>query len=545
MASPLTGKFDVIVIGAGPVGLALAIEMGSRGVRCLVVERGDRGYAPRAKLTNVRSRTHLRRWGIADVLADASPLGTDYPSDIVFATRLAGPELARFSSAFNMKPERNALYPEHAQWIPQYTLEKVMTAHAQTLDTVSILRADFKTVVQDDASVEAYLAMASGEEVKVRGRYLVGADGARSTVRGLIGATMSGEAMLSRNHNIIFRAPGLAAAHTHGRALMYWQVNDDLPSIMGPLDEDDVWYCGLTGIPDGIRLTDEEAQATIRRASGIDMPYQILSQDQWVASRLIADRYRRGRIFLAGDACHLHPPFGGYGMNMGIADGADLGWKLAAVLQGWGGDRLLDSYEAERRAVHEWIMDEAVANHAILGRQLFRPGLEKISEEGDRLRAEVGTQILHAKQREFFTLGAVLGLRYRESPAIKTEREDMTPLNAERYEPCSQPGCLAPHLWLEDQVSIYDRFGSGLTLLARTGAATEAAEREARTLGVPLQTVHLPDRAEHLYPTSLTLVRPDQYVCWRGETWEHGVLSLVTGRVARHSDEPVLAHDYA
>jgi 2-polyprenyl-6-methoxyphenol hydroxylase-like FAD-dependent oxidoreductase len=201
---------DVIIVGAGPVGLALAIELGSRGVNCLIVERNDRvGYAPRAKTTNVRTRTHLRRWGIADQLAAASPFGVDYPSNVVFTTRLSGTELARFADAFNTAPARNPLYPEHAQWIPQYKLEEVLRSHVATLSTVKLrFNVEFESFTQDDEHAEAHFRnVADSRSFSARARYLVGADGTRSKVRELIGATMSGRQGLSYNYNIIFRAP--------------------------------------------------------------------------------------------------------------------------------------------------------------------------------------------------------------------------------------------------------------------------------------------------------------------------------------------------
>jgi 2-polyprenyl-6-methoxyphenol hydroxylase-like FAD-dependent oxidoreductase len=527
-----TDAFDVIIVGAGPVGLALAIELGSRGVSCLIVERNDRvGYAPRAKTTNVRTRTHLRRWGIADRLAAASPFGVDYPSNVVFTTRISGVELARFTDAFNTAPARNPLYPEHAQWIPQYKLEEVLRSHVATLHTVKIrFNTEFESFTQSEERVEArFRGLAESESFGASARYLVGADGARSKVRELIGATMSGRHGLSYNYNVIFRAPGLAQAHRHGPAIFYWQVNADAPSALGPMDRDDIWFIGLVGMARDTRLTDEQARAHIVQATGIDMPYEILSSDQWVASRLIANTYRKGRAFLAGDACHLHPPYGGYGMNMGIGDGADLGWKLAAVMQGWGGEQLLESYEGERKPVHEWIMDEAEANHAVLGKQLFQPGIEDAGEAGDAVRREVSENILATKRREFHTIGAVLGYCYRSSAVIANEASEIS-IDAGRYEPSSRPGCLAPHLWLSDGSSLYDWFGQGFSLLARRAERADEAVQQARELTIPLEVVKLPEESGILYPRELTLVRPDQHVCWRGNSWDPTVLRMVSGR---------------
>jgi 2-polyprenyl-6-methoxyphenol hydroxylase-like FAD-dependent oxidoreductase len=517
--------FEVIIVGAGPAGLALAIELGSRDVRCLVVERNDRvGYAPRAKTTNVRTRTHLRRWGIADRLAAASPFGIEYPSNVIFTTRLAGFELARFANAFNAAPASNPLYPEHAQWIPQYKLEEIMRAHVATLPTVDLrFNTEFESFTQDAELVHADLKLGSDARAySARARYLIGADGARSRVRNLIGATMVGRHGLSYNYNIIFRAPGLAQKHTHGPAIMYWQVNADAPSALGPMDRDDIWFILVAGLPPDKRLSDEEAREYIARATGISLEYEILSSDQWVASRLIADKYRDGRALLAGDACHLHPPFGGYGMNMGIGDGADLGWKLAAVIQGWGGGSLLNSYEEERKPMHEWIMDEAEANHSILSQQLFQPGIEEDSDEGMELRRIVGENILRSKKREFHTLGAVLGYCYKGSLVLNSENDEVA-VDAGRYEPSSRPGCLAPHLWVSQDTSLYDLFGKGFTLLVRRTEQAQDAVHQASVLAIPLKVVVLPQDAScALYPMQLTLVRPDQHICWRGNAWQIG-----------------------
>ena len=529
----------VLIVGAGPAGLSLAIELGQRGIPCLVVERNDRvGYAARAKTTNVRTREHLRRWGIADKLRAASPLGLDHPSNVVFVTRLAGKELARFENAFYCAPGRNPLYSEHAQWVPQYTLEDVLRQHAQSLPGVEVrFRCEFAGFEQDAQGVEARLVdLESKRETRLRTEYLVGADGARSAVRELIGARMEGEYGLSRNFNVVFRAPGLAKAHPHGPAIMYWQVNGDSPSLIGPMDKGDTWFFMPTQVCEGMTLSDLDAPRRIARATGIDMPYEVLSADQWVASRLLANHYSYRRVFTIGDACHLHPPFGGYGMNMGVADAVDLGWKLAAVLQGWGGEVLLDSYEIERRAVHEWVLDEATANHATLGNHLVVEGLEAEGAEGDRLRQEVGHRIQAAKMREFATLGVVLGYRYDDSPVIVRDGARAPAADFVNYVPSSCPGHLAPHAWLHDGSSLYDHFGTGFTLLASadaTAAELERASRDAASAGVPLTTLCPRETGvAALYPARLTLIRPDQHVAWRGDAWPTdgaALLARVTG----------------
>jgi 2-polyprenyl-6-methoxyphenol hydroxylase-like FAD-dependent oxidoreductase len=534
---PVDDVSDVVVIGAGPVGLALAIELGMRGVSVTVVERNTRsGTAPRAKTTNVRTRTHLRRWGIADRLAAESPFGVDYPNDMLFVTRLSGYRLAHFADAFNAAPERSDAYPEHAQWIPQYTLEKVLFAHARSLPSLTFRFATtFVSVTQGEDQVRVKLANEDGTEAVVTARYLVGADGARSAVRAAIGAQMEGRSGLSYHYNIIFRAPGLAAAHEQPPAVVYWQAGKDGFSALGPMDKDDVWFFGTGGAAEVPELSPDEAAELIRKRTGIDMPYEILSADSWVSNALLADRYSDGRILLAGDACHLHPPFGGYGMNMGIGDGVDLGWKIAATLQGWGGAALVASYEAERRPVHRAVLDEAVANLAVAA-GAFPPIIEDDTPEGVAVRQKVGGMIQATKGREFNTLGTVLGLCYVDSPIIARESGPATAgQSGETYYPSARPGCLAPHAWLADGRSLYDLFGDGFALIVAANVdagIVSCAEAEARSLGVPI-TIVRPDDLDvrALYHASLTLVRPDQHVAWRGERWD-GALALATGAQA-------------
>ncbi|MDM0065027.1 FAD-dependent monooxygenase [Variovorax sp. J31P207] len=532
---------QVLIVGAGPAGLALAIELGQRDIPCLLIERNDRvGYAPRAKTTNVRTREHMRRWGIADALRAASPLGLDYPSNVVFCTRLNGPRLASIENAMYCAPGKNPLYSEHAQWIPQYSVEEVMRAHVQTLPSVELrFSCELALFEQADAGVVAQVKdLENGGSFEVACRYLVGADGARSTVRAAIGARLEGSYGLSRNYNVVFRAPGLAQAHRHGPAIMYWQINGDVPSLIGPMDSGDKWFFMPTQLREGQKLSAEDAPDLIRRATGLDaLEVEVLSTDEWVASRLIADKYADRRVFLVGDACHLHPPFGGYGMNMGVADGVDLGWKIAAVLQGWGAPALLDSYEKERRPVHDMVMDEAVANHSVLGNQLWQEGLEDATEAGEQMRREVGMRIQVAKLREFNTLGVVLGYRYEGSPVIVPDGSEAPVFDFLNYIPSARPGALAPHAWLHDGSSLYDHFGQGFTLLAShdaDAAGLTQAQEAARAAGIPLTVIQPQERVlKQLYGARYTLIRPDQHVAWRADTWPAdggALLKHITGQ---------------
>src|ERR1700761_1934167 len=290
MVATADAETDVLIVGAGPVGLAAAIELGQRGVHCTVVERNDRvGYSPRAKTTNGRSREHLRRWGIADALRRASPISPDRPSTVVFATRMDGPLIMRFDNALNGDRTRNHLYSEEAQWVPQYVLEEVLRQCAQSLAGVEIrFETEFVSLRQNVDGVTAQLRNTrDGQVTTVQSRYLIGADGARSSVRDAIGATMVGEGAFSRNFSIIFRAPDLAARQIHGPAIMYWMLNEEMPSLLGPMDEEGLWTFMVTKLPDNTDPASIDPVDLIRRGTGLrDLAVEIVGTDLWVAHRL-------------------------------------------------------------------------------------------------------------------------------------------------------------------------------------------------------------------------------------------------------------------
>ena len=537
---------DVLIAGAGPVGLAAAIELGGRGISCLVVERNDRvGYSPRAKTTNVRTREHLRRWGIADKLRAASPINPDYPPVVAFATRMNGKLLARFDNAFNGSRERNNLYSEEAQWVPQYVLEEVLRQHASSLPGVEVVFETALTAFSETADGVVSTIERHGQRREVRSAYLIGADGARSMVRERIGAKMVGEGSFARNYSIIFRAPSLASRHDLGQAIMYWMVNQDVPSLLGPMDSEGLWFFMATRLPGDVEPANVDPAELIRRGTGLhDLDVEILGTDPWVAHMLIADSYGEGRVFLAGDACHLHPPFGGFGMNMGIGDGVDLGWKLAAVLQGWAGPALLSTYQQERRGVHERTIAESMSNYGAVGNQLVQPGLEDDGPAGDATRREVSEIIQATKVREFKTLGIVLGSRYEQSSAIVPDGTQPPPEHPILYTPSAHPGCLAPHLWLEDGSSLYDHFGQGFTLLATEGDGDDAGPLVAAAAGrgIPLTVVAPHDvRLKRRYEACYALIRPDQHVAWRGNALPanaDALLAHVTG-----ASSPAIMHE--
>jgi 2-polyprenyl-6-methoxyphenol hydroxylase-like FAD-dependent oxidoreductase len=506
-----------LIAGAGPVGLALAVELSSRGVSCVVADAGDdRRGAPRAKLTNVRSMEHMRRWGLAKRLRDVAPLDASYSTDIVFVTRLTGRLLTRFTDVFATGTSRRDEFPERAQQVPQYLVEDVLREAVDASPLVTRRTARLEGFEERDGGVRVDLS-----DGPCDAGYLVGCDGGRSTVRSLLGATMEGRADITRNLGIVFRAPGLAGLHPHGSALHYWLVNRDAPGFMGPLDGDTWWM-----IATAVEAAEHDPRAMVEAAIGSATDLEIVGIDPWRAHALIASRQASRRVFLAGDAAHLHPPFGAHGMNMGLGDAVDLGWKLAATLAGWGGPALLASYEPERRPLHERIVAEAALNNERLAHLFVTEVIEDDTPAGDTARTAAAAAIQEAKLREFHSLGLVLGFDLSHSPLVVGDGTPAPPADVTTYVPTARPGHLLPHAWLPDGRSLYDALKPWFTVLD-LGGDPEPFVRAAAALGVPLDVV----RHDADLGAPLVLVRPDRLVAWRGEGADaEAVLRQATGR---------------
>ena len=345
-----TPEAQVVIAGGGPVGLAAAIEFGRRGIATVVIEpRTEVSHArPRCKTVNVRTMEHLRRWGIADRLRERAPLPVDWTTDIVFCTSLSGHELSRFTGVLGLAQEGDR-FPEVGQQAPQYVLEELLREIVSELEPCTLLTGWRVTGVAQDGD-RVLVAVDDGDRHRttVAGEYALGCDGPRSAVRTAIGSAYVGEMALRPNFGITFRAPRLWDEIRHGPAIQYWVINADVPGLVGPIDRNGTWWAMAIGID---RETGErDPGALVDGLAGTAVDATVLATDPWTARMQLVDRAHRGRVFLAGDAAHLNPPFGGHGLNTGVGDAVDLGWKLAAVLDGWGAPGLLDSYEARAPA---------------------------------------------------------------------------------------------------------------------------------------------------------------------------------------------------
>ena len=502
----------VVIVGGGPVGLTLALELAWHGVASTVIESRQviDPARPRAKTTNARSMEHYRRLGLARVIRDRAPLRSGWSQRAVFCTSLIGTEITSFDDVFAIRPERDDLFSEGGQQIAQPLLEQILreAVEASPLATL-IVGGRVEGVDERPDGVVVSYRDTEGAVQRLHAAYAVGADGAGGITRQSVGIGMDRGVDLPLNVNITFTAPDLTATSTFGRAIHYWVINAETLGALIRLDETETWSATLTRIDDPEHA---DPHALLGRLVGFPVDAEVLSTDLWSARLAVADAYATDRVFLVGDAAHLNPPWGGHGFNTGLGDAVNLGWKLAATVQGWAGPGLLASYEPERRPIAEQTIAVAARNMTAIPDVVFETLRDDPALTGPKGLA-VSRAVHDSKDSEFHSLGLVLGYAYPESPIVVgsgEKRGEVDPARTDSvgYVPSFDAGGRMPHRWLPDGRSVYDLLASGFTLFADPDTRVAADFVAAADLrGIPLTVATG-------MPGETLLVRSDGHIAW-------------------------------
>jgi len=535
-------NFDtpILIAGGGPVGMALAAELGFHGQSCMVIERRN-GVVSHPKMNMISTRTmeFARRWGFAKELREKA-WPPDHPLNVSFITSLTGYEIASFH--FPAYEDRVWPHtPEGHQRCSQLWFDPMIQKRALESGTVDArFRTEFLHFEQDGDGVTARIENRdSGEQQTIRARYLVACDGAESKIREALGITFPDTKSLSFDVNIFFESEELLEIHKRFMAMMYWVYDENgYWAQFISVDGRGLWRISMVTPELMTDFADFDPDFFIQKAVGQKVKYKLNSLLAWERNRRVANSYRKGRVFLAGDSAHQYSPTGGLGMNTGIQEAVDLAWKLNADLSGWGGEHLLDSYEAERRPVAIYNNEAATSNFLKLVSVQCGPDMLKDNEAGRLLREQGKKLILENDfNEEYEQEGITVGYRYDESPICVNDGTPVPPVTTTTITQTARPGARAPHAWLDEQEtrSTIDLFGHGFVLL-RFGATPLGADnllKAVKEVGMPVTVCDIANpEIEALYECKLALVRPDGHVAWRagGEPADpRGVIDTVRG----------------
>lgn len=527
---------SALIVGGGPCGLTLAIELGRRGIGAVLIDqKPGTAVSPQANATQARTMEHFRRLGFADEVR-ALGLPADYPTDIAYFTRYGAVELARFrlpsarratTIARNLTGSWSTAELPHR--VSQKFVERVLQRHALAQDTVSLhygcRLVDFAA---DAGGVTAHIENAgTGRQHALRAAYLIGADGSRSTVRRRLNIRYAGETGVVRDFfggkmvAVYLKAASFYDVMPHDPAWMYWAFNSTRRSWLASVNGRDefAFHTQLKPGEDDTDLSERRARQLFSEVTAVPLDIEVLAVDTWIAGHaLVAESFGGGRVYLGGDAAHLFTPAGGLGYNTAVEDAINLGWKLAVAIRGTAGPALLPSYAWERRRLAMRNTGYARELAESIGTFVPHPLLESDTPDGAAVRAEAGEYLNAHARREFNIPGITFGGRYDGSPVILPDGAALPEDTANAYVPTASPGGRPPHLWLDDGRSLFDLFGPEWTLLQLGGDAARAEPFRAvageRSVDLKVVRLDCPD-ARQLYEADLTLIRPDQVVAWR------------------------------
>jgi 2-polyprenyl-6-methoxyphenol hydroxylase-like FAD-dependent oxidoreductase len=539
---------EVLIVGAGPTGLTLAIDLGKRGVRCILIEQKEKpAFLPKMERINARSMEIYRRLGLSQKIRSAG-LRPDCPMDVYVMLalneppllHLAYPSVAQAQAA--VRATNDGTMPlEPYQLISQYTLEPLLKSIAETVSAIDVrFGHEFVSLKEDATGVTAHVKTLTGATEDIRAKYLVGCDGGASLVRKELGIELSGEGNLLGLRQALFKCDELfdrlPLGNGNGKGPgkgRHYHVADDKATFL--IMQDSTRHWTLHSVVD----SDNEMKAQFEKTIGVPVKYEMLSCAPWRQNLLLADRYGKDRVFIAGDAAHLVIPTGGLGMNSGVGDATDLAWKLAATLAGWGGPALLKSYEVERRQIGD--RNVGASRYATIGRRkwrgMWRANIRENSPAGAETRNKLAAVADVEQRKSNEMIGAELGYRYVDSPIICNIPGGPEHLFRE-YHPTTWPGARLPHVWLDDGTPLQDKIPDGYTILKLAGATADAngLQRAIAAHGAPVKVLDVPDRAaREIYGYDLVLLRPDMHVVWRGNAAPEDaakVAAVATGHAA-------------
>ncbi len=514
---------QVIIVGAGPVGLTLAVDLGRRGIRCILLEqKAAPQFLPKMERCNARTMEIYRRMGLAQKIRNAG-FPREAPMDVFIVTSLIEPPLLHLpypsvaQAQAQIAATNDGTQPlEPYQLISQYTLEPLLKSVADTMPNIDVRYGrEFQGFEQNADSVSARVKCGATIE-QLTADYLVGCDGGSSLVRRQLGIKLQGDANLMQFRQALYKCDNLFDRIPIGKGRHY-HVADGQATFL--IVQDSTKHFTLHSVVD----TDADMATMFEKTVAMPVNYEMLSVGQWRQNLLLADSYGEGRVFLAGDAVHLVIPTGGLGMNSGVGDANDLSWKLAATLQGWGGPKLLESYEVERRQIgaHNVEASRQASRGRRAWRAMYKPDIRDDTPEGADTRAAL-TRVANVEQRKSNEMiGAELGYRYVGSPVIAAEEGDGPPHEFMTYVPTTWPGARLPHVWLADGTALHDKIGEGYTLLRLAGNESNSAPlaRSFAEYGAPFAALEInEERPREIYGYDLLLLRPDLHVVWRGNS---------------------------
>ena len=535
-------EVEVIISGGGSVGLSLAAELGWRGIKCMLVEKSSSlNPHPRANAVANRTMEYYRRWGIDKLITDAG-IPPDHPADYYWISSLHGKELHRislppFKKIREIKDTGGYVKEEHS-WSPylktitgQNEVEEVILNYISTLSSVEMkFDTSLDSFVQNKEDVRGLIRNIKTNTVtEVKAKYLVACDGGKSMVRENLNINLSGRADMAKFVSIYFRAPDFMKCHKFGTANIYFPLHKDYAGFLLNWDGGTTFTYHLM-LQDRQLWNEVDPQTSIEAVLGKSTNIEIISVQPWTAHALVADKYHNNRVILAGDAAHLFTPTGGFGMNTGVSDAIDIAWKIQAMLEGWGGKYLIDSYFKERHAIGIRNTKEAAdCFDQLYSVMQYGDILDEDSNEAITLREELSSN-LKEQDKLIASSGTLLGYRYNNSPIIIPDGTDETLDSPRKYIPTARPGHRAPHIWLEEGVSIYDKFDKNFTLLLFNKDKNEADIflQQAKKVNFPVKVLHIGDEdAFKLYNAQLVLVRPDLMIAWRSNNYPNDIASII------------------